>query len=160
MTVMFLEGSDAADADWRAFEQLVAQHVADTNPGAIVEHDQHLPGRHSGVPRQVDVLARSEYEGQTVTAVYECKHYGRSVSLGTVEEFIGKLGDLAVDRGVLCVFGGITDAALRRLCGVTHPRVDLLIWRRPELLYGYMFIGTDGEERWEPVYEGSPSSFL
>jgi transposase InsO family protein len=79
----------------------VAQHVADTNPGAIVEHDQHLPGRHSGVPRQVDVLARSEYEGQTVTAVYECKHYGRSVSLGTVEEFIGKLGDLAVDRGGL-----------------------------------------------------------
>ena len=67
---------------------------------------------------------------------YECKLYKRAISIGTVEEFIGKLHDLRVDRGVLCVFGGVTPAAFRRLGGVLHPNIDIYIWHREKPAYG------------------------
>ncbi|MFF0142963.1 hypothetical protein ACFYRN_41910 [Streptomyces sp. NPDC005227] len=45
--------------------------------------------------------------------VCECK---RAVGLATVEEFIGKLHDLNVGRGVLCVFGSITAPGVLTPC--------------------------------------------
>lgn len=121
----------ANNADnWQAFERFVADEVSKLDSNATVEHDAKLQGVHSGIERQIDVLASVRALGATMQVVYECKLYKRAVGIGTVEEFIGKILDLRVDRGVLCVFGNITPSAFHRLLGVLHPRLDLYIWHR------------------------------
>ncbi|MGW6600594.1 restriction endonuclease [Streptomyces sp. NPDC055036] len=130
--VMYLSmpfSADEAD-NWRSFERLVADEVGKLDPNATVQHDARLMGVHSGIERQIDVLASARAVGATVRVAFECKLYKRAVSIGTVEEFIGKLQDVRVDRGVLCVFGGVTPAAFRRLAGVLHPNIDIYIWHR------------------------------
>jgi hypothetical protein len=126
----------AGDADnWQSFERLVADHVSKLDSNVTVEHDVKLMGVHSKIERQIDVLASVPALGSTMQIVFECKLYKRAVGIGTAEEFIGKLQDLRVDRGVLCVFGGVTPAAFRRLAGVLHPRIDICIWHRDEPTY-------------------------
>ncbi|MER5769263.1 restriction endonuclease [Streptomyces sp. NPDC001985] len=107
---------------------MVADQVSKLDSNATVEHDVKLKGVHSGIERQIDVLASVQALGATMQVVYECKLYKRAVGIGTVEEFIGKILDLRVDRGVLCVFGDVTPSAFRRLAGVIHPRLDLCLW--------------------------------
>ncbi|MFF4180181.1 restriction endonuclease [Streptomyces sp. NPDC001750] len=134
----------ASDADnWQSFERLVADQVGKLDANVTVEHDVKLMGVHSKVERQIDVLASVPALGSTMQIVFECKLYKRAVSIGTVEEFIGKLQDLRVDRGVLCVFGGVTPAAFRRLAGILHPQIDIYIWHRDEPTY----------LDWEEVFE-------
>ncbi|MGW1955777.1 restriction endonuclease [Streptomyces sp. NPDC001920] len=123
----------ASDADnWQSFERLVADQVSKLDANATVQHDARLVGVHSKIERQIDVLASVPAIGGTLRIAFECKLYKRAVSIGTVEEFIGKLLDLRVDRGVLCVFGGVTPAAFRRLLAVLHPSIDLYMWHREE----------------------------
>ncbi|WP_244419946.1 restriction endonuclease [Streptomyces hygroscopicus] len=160
---MYLESSPTADdaVNWRAFEQLVAKHVAALDPKAQVTHDARLKGRLSGIERQIDVLARGSLAGSTITIAFECKCYKRSVGLATIEEFIGKLHDLAVDRGVLCIFGDITEPAFRRLAHTSHPQVDLYVWRKPKLKAWEIDINERGEEVLTPVYyRVTPESFF
>ncbi|MEU8782641.1 restriction endonuclease [Streptomyces sp. NPDC048637] len=151
---MYLESSPTADdeVNWRAFEELVAKHVADLDPKARVTHDARLKGRLSGIDRQVDVLARGSLAGSMITIAFECKRYKRSVGIATVEEFIGKLHDLAVDRGVLCVFGDVTEPAFWRLAHANHPQIDLYVWRRPKPTGWEIDINDMGEEVLTPVY--------
>ncbi|MEU5323441.1 restriction endonuclease [Streptomyces sp. NPDC021056] len=156
--VMYLRmpfSNDDAD-NWRSFERLVADQVGRLDPNVNVEHDVKLKGVHSQIERQIDVLASAPAIGSTVRIAFECKLYKRSVSIGTVEEFIGKLQDLRVDRGVLCVFGGVTPAAFRRLAGVLHPRIDLYIWHRDKPTYldwenacDVDNLGVDAEADWD-----------
>ncbi|MEU4954380.1 restriction endonuclease [Streptomyces lavendulae] len=131
--VMYLRSYPPADkeTDWRAFEETVTKWVTDLDPRATVTHDARLKGRMSGIERQIDVLISGRLAGTEVKIVFECKRYERSVGLATVEEFIGKLHDLDVDRGVLCVFGSITAPAFSRLARAAHPQVDLYVWERP-----------------------------
>ncbi|MEV7199395.1 restriction endonuclease [Streptomyces griseoluteus] len=126
----------ASDADnWQSFERLVADEVSKLDSNATVQHDAKLVGVHSKIERQIDVLASVPAIGATMRIAFECKLYKRAVSIGTVEEFIGKLQDLRVDRGVLCVFGDVTPAAYRRLAGVLHPSIDLYLWHREKPTY-------------------------
>ena len=110
------------------FEKLVAEQVRRLDPSAVVEHNQHVPGRLSGTPRQVDVLVRGRVGGEEIVIVFECKRYKRAVGLATVEEFIGKLHDLAADKGVLFVCGTFTQAAVRRMENATYPRIAAYIY--------------------------------
>ncbi|MFF7897090.1 restriction endonuclease [Streptomyces sp. NPDC007907] len=118
--------------DWRSFERLVAQQVRELDANATVHHDAKLTGIHSKAERQIDVLASVPAIGGTLRIAFECKLHKRAVGITTAEEFIGKLLDLRVDRGILCVFGGVTPAALRRLGSVAHPSIDLYMWHRDE----------------------------
>lgn len=131
MTIRMPFWSTEAD-DWRSFERLVAQQVGELDANATVHHDAKLTGIHSKVERQIDVLASVPAIGGALRIAFECKLHKRAVGIATAEEFIGKLLDLRVDRGILCVFGGVTPAALRRLAAVAHPSIDLYMWHREE----------------------------
>lgn len=146
----------ANDADnWQAFERLVADEVGKLDANVTVEHDAKLLGVHSRVQRQVDVMVTVPALGSAMRVAFECKLYKRAVSIGTVEEFIGKLNDLEVDRGVFCVFGSLTPAAFRRLAGVLHPRIDIFIWHRgkPDLLDRQSAFEEDNLEDMTSVWE-------
>ena len=50
---------DAADPRWKRFEKLVARIVATLSSDAVVTYDDKIPGRLSGVLRQIDVSIRA-----------------------------------------------------------------------------------------------------
>ncbi|MEU3222619.1 restriction endonuclease [Streptomyces sp. NPDC006976] len=147
MTELAARGS--SEASWREFELLVAEVVRRSDPFATVEHDQRLRGR-SGKLRQIDVLARGKVAGEEILIVVECKDHGRPVGVAEVEAFLGKLLDVAADKGVLFSSSGYTDGAVRRMESTTHPRINAYGYFRPaarERPYEEILDG----EFWEPT---------
>lgn len=108
---------------WWEYEQEVAQLVEELDSGTTVEHNMRVTGRVSGVKRQLDALVQGQVAGQPVTIVIEAKRYARKVSIGTIDEFIGKMLDVGCDRGVLYAAGGFSDAALSRASSARNPAV-------------------------------------
>lgn len=112
-------------AFWLAYEMQVAALVQALDANASITHNELRIGELSGVARQVDALAVGSIAGQTLHVVFEAKCYGRRISIGTVDEFIGKLLDLGAERGILYAAGGFTEGAVRRAERALNPRVGL-----------------------------------
>ncbi|MEV6395583.1 restriction endonuclease [Streptomyces sp. NPDC051907] len=112
-------------AFWLAYEKRVAKLVKALDANATITHNEKQIGALSGVPRQIDALAVGSVAGQKMNVVIEAKCYGRRVSIGTVDEFIGKLIDLGAERGILYAAGGFTDGAVKRAERALNPRVAL-----------------------------------
>lgn len=128
--------------DWRGYESYVLGSLAAQFPGVRLEANVKLAGKRSGVPRQIDVLA---YADQVVAI--ECKYFGRRVDVKCVEAFIGMLGDVEIQRGILVTAVGFSEAAKRRALNdqlnvelqLIHPdrlsehqhRGAPLVWRAP-----------------------------
>lgn len=95
--------------DWRGYEAYVAGALAAHFGSIRFEQDVHLPGRISGAPRQIDVLAHA----MELTAI-ECKYVGRRIDVQIVDAFVGKLIDIGLTSGVIVTAKGFTPAAERR----------------------------------------------
>ncbi|MCX4641786.1 restriction endonuclease [Streptomyces sp. NBC_01446] len=108
---------------WQDFEGEVAELVEGLDSGAFVEQDAHIPGLVSGTLRQLDALVRGQVVGQNITIAIEAKRYKRPVSIGTIDEFVGKLLDVGCDRGVLYAAGGFTEGALSRASNARNPGI-------------------------------------
>ncbi|MEU6044801.1 restriction endonuclease [Streptomyces griseus] len=112
---------------WREYEQEVATLVDSLDASTAVLHNRYVVGRISGVRRQLDAVVEGHLAGQHVSIVIEAKLYRRSVSIGTVDEFIGKMLDVGCDRGVLYAAGGFTDGALSRASNARNPAVGCVL---------------------------------
>ena len=100
--------------DWLKYEKTVFEYLQLDHPEAEVVHNVSLPGRLSGVPRQIDVLVAERFGVKTYVTAFEAKHYTRKIDVKGVEEAIGLFRDVGVDRGVMITTVGYSDAALRR----------------------------------------------
>jgi Restriction endonuclease len=117
------EMSSPTPPQWKLFEQGVQDVLAKLDPAADVRHDTTVIGDLSGTPRQIDVLITGTIAGQSITIVAECKHYKRRLGIGAVDEFAGKLLDIAAERGILYALNGLTGPALGRAAGCKVPRI-------------------------------------
>lgn len=108
---------------WQEFEWEVNELIASLDPGAHLVADEHVLGLISGATRQLDAFVRGQVVGQPITIAVEAKRYKRPISIGTVDEFIGKMLDVGCDRGILCSAGGFSEAALSRASNARHPAV-------------------------------------
>ena len=93
------------DADWRKYERHIADKLREWGGDqADVKFNQTLPGKFSGVERQVDALVTGAFAGDVekeVTAAVDCKHYARNVTVPQVEAFMGLVEDVQTDLGLL-----------------------------------------------------------
>lgn len=96
------------DRLWERYELSVHKLLSTLDPSSSVTHNQRVPGRLIGVPRQVDVLAYGEVVRVRVTVAIECKKHGRVVDVGVVDQFVGKLLDIGADRGIIYSYSGFT----------------------------------------------------
>lgn len=112
-------------AFWLAYEKRVTALVKALDANASITHNEIRVGALSGVPRQIDALAVGSVAGQKLNVVIEAKCYGRRVSIGTIDEFIGKLLDIGAARGILYVAGGFTTGAVKRAERALNPGVAL-----------------------------------
>jgi len=123
-----------ASNDWKSYEAYVAGSLKRRFPHARVEANQKLPGKKSGITRQIDIVVTA-----TQQVAVDCKCYRRKVDVKHVETFLGMLDDLGISHGVLVTTRGYTKAAFSR--AKNDPRnIDLQILS-PDRLSEYQHIG-------------------
>ncbi|NOU09753.1 MAG: hypothetical protein HOO98_07015 [Nitrospira sp.] len=100
--------------EWKEYELAVRDELAASLPDATVLADVRLPGIRSQTERQIDVLIEERLSGHLVRTAVDAKLYSRPLDVKDVEDFIGMLGDIEVERGLLVTKTGYTKAAMAR----------------------------------------------
>lgn len=104
------------------FEKLVAKIQKQLAPNAEILHNQKLPGRKSGRPRQIDVLVKDRIGQYDIQIIIDCKDYKKPADVKAVEEFYGLLEDVGAQKGVLVCPAGFSGTAKTRAEGL---QIDL-----------------------------------
>jgi hypothetical protein len=111
------------DPLWQRYEYSVSRLLAAMDRDARVAHNKWIDGHLSQVRRQVDVLVQGTVVGLDITIAVECKRYRRPVGIERIDQFVGKLLDLAADRGILYSYSGFSESAVCRAMGSRNPNV-------------------------------------
>jgi len=119
---------------WERYEASIHELIVALDPSAEVRRDQRVRGRLSQALRQIDVWAKGRVAGVELTVAVECKRYGRPVTIGEVDQFIGMLLDIGADRGVLYSYSGFSNAAVMRAQSARNPHVITVALETPEIV--------------------------
>ncbi len=121
-----------ADKPSTEYEKLVRdiyQTLHDAEyPGTVkVEHDKKVDGC-SGCRHQIDVYWEVRVEGETSKVAIECKHYNKTVEVGTVRDFFGVVFDTGA-KGIMVTKRGFQKGARQF---ADRYGISLVEVRRPE----------------------------
>jgi Restriction endonuclease len=151
---------------WEQYEQYICRRLREwAGDTATIEFNAKLPGKFSGVLRQVDALVTGDFAGATsLTAAVDCKRYSRKVHVKHVDQFVGFVGDVQTDVGLLVTNIGFTPAAHARasqgikLLTVEHvPQPQIFVAEIDNLPRIYR--PADDEPYYEgDYYEGGPGN--
>ena len=113
---------------WRAYESQIYQSLlAEVPPSAEVRFDTTLPGRFSGIERQIDVLVTDIFAGlEKHQMIVDCKCFSRPIDVIHVEAFAGLLDDVNIPLGRLVTNRGFTEAARRRARHVREAVLEVI----------------------------------
>ncbi len=118
---------------WKLYEkQIYAKLKTGVAADAEVTFDergsQRLPGRFSGVDRQIDVIVRGTFAGfpDIQTMIVDCKLVRRRLDVTHVEAFAGLLDDVNVTLGLLVTAEGFSEAAKRRAAAIRGMELDVV----------------------------------
>jgi hypothetical protein len=102
--------------EYRDYENGVADVLAYLAGGsATVYRDVRLSGMRSGRKRQIDVLVRGRIFGSAdVTMIVDCKRRKKPVDVKAIDSFIGMVGDVGAEVGMIVTSSGSTAAAQAR----------------------------------------------
>lgn len=100
--------------NWKEYERSVFDELALVYPGTNIQHDVKLPGRFSKTARQVDIHIGGIVCGVYYQIVVDTKYYEKKIDVKDIEEFIGMLGDIDCNHGMLITEQGFTPAAANR----------------------------------------------
>jgi hypothetical protein len=116
--------------NWRDYEHQIHQRLTDlAGPESVVSFDQKLQGKVSGVSRQVDVLVEGAFANETMRGIrlaVDCKCWSTGIDVADVDAFIGFLGDLPVDLGLLATTKSFSEGAKKRAQGARGVRLEII----------------------------------
>jgi hypothetical protein len=122
----------------RLAEQVVALFEAQIGgPDVVVTSPDHLPGRNSGVDREVDVTIRARVGSSDVLVIFECRDRASSEDVTWPEQVRTKREDVGADKAVIVSTSGFSGAARRtaraygielRTLSELDPVADLVDW--------------------------------
>lgn len=100
---------------WQQFEEGVAALGRALDPDAVVQHDVHLPDRHTRRPRQRDVWIEARIcKLFPVAVLVSCKRWKRKLHQGDLDAFAGELASSSAHKGVIYSYSGFTEPALEK----------------------------------------------
>jgi len=108
--------------DWREFESEVEQYFREEYPNAHIARNVKVPGIHSGVLRQIDVLIEQQLCDMPFRIVVDAKYRAEKLDVKDIEEFLGLAQDVQANKAILVSLSGYTDAAITRAS-----KADLLL---------------------------------
>jgi restriction endonuclease len=88
-----------------------------------VEHNVRLPGRISGISRQIDVLVRTSFGGIDLLYIIDCKDKAEPLDIKEIGEATELRDDVGAHRAAIVSASGFTKAARPR---AAQERVELL----------------------------------
>jgi hypothetical protein len=100
--------------DWREYEAEIEQHFREEYPHARITRNAKMPGVHSGVLRQIDVLVEQQLCDMPFRIVVDGKFRTDKLDVKDVEEFLGLVEDVQAHKAVLVSLAGYTEAATTR----------------------------------------------
>jgi hypothetical protein len=109
----------------------------------VVFHQKEYIRRSSGLPIKIDVSFDVEVAGARVLVLVECKHYGKRVDVGDIDEFFAKVQDVGAHKGIIVTTVGFQHGAEK----AAEARGIALALLSDEVVSGemvYLF------KRWEP----------
>jgi hypothetical protein len=120
--------------DYREYENGVTDVLRFiTGSDVEVQRDVLLPGRRSGVERQVDVRVRGSMFGLLdATLVVDCKLWKKKLDVNHVGTFLTYLDDVGADLGMLITTEGYTPAAKKLAQDARGIRAEVLTLRELE----------------------------
>jgi hypothetical protein len=139
-----MQGSDShptGSPDWKVYERQIYDLLRTKAQDAQVTFDdrgrQTIPGRLSGIDRQIDVVLRGKFPplGEELTLIVDCKCFARRIDIGDMEGFIGLVEDVGAPLGLLVTNVGFSKAAERRAKSVRGISIDvtefdrLAVWK-------------------------------
>jgi hypothetical protein len=152
----------AKEPDWRRYERQIYERLVKAAGGegkAKVTFDKLLPGRQSGVERQIDVYVEGEFANGIIeaTMAVDCKHFDRKVDVKGVETFIGLVEDIGTDFGLLVTTKGYSEAARNRAAAARGVKVDIVPYEEledwePEVLFCPVCTDLDSDRAPGPLY--------
>lgn len=102
-------------AEWLKYEELVYQECLRIFDKAHVSYNAKIKGKYSLQKRQIDILiSQCNIDGSTYTIAIDTKHYKNKIDVKCVESFIGMLGDIDVNIGIIISDIGFTKGAIKR----------------------------------------------
>lgn len=129
--------SPIADADWKRYEkQIEARLRAKARGPVTITANTTLPGRISGVDRQIDILVDGQFSGITsMKMIVDCKCWSTKVDVKHMESFIGMVQDVGVQAGMLITTMGVTPAAAQRGAHILTevvPLIEVAVFDEPD----------------------------
>lgn len=125
-------------AEYRDYENGVADIIAFLGASSSVRRNARLPGRLSDTPRQIDVCVNGELLGKAdATLIVDCKRWSVPLDVSDVGSFIDLARDVEADFGLLVsLVGASASAKCRTLAeGVIAIRAlslaELASWHPP-----------------------------
>lgn len=79
--------------------------------GVVVFHQKEYMRRSSGLPIKIDVSFEVDVAGARVLVLVECKHYGKRVDVGDIDEFFAKVQDVSAHKGIIVTTVGFQNGA-------------------------------------------------
>jgi hypothetical protein len=96
---------------WVDFEQLATQIYQEMLPRAKVVHNDHIMGRDSKVPRQIDISIRYSVVSHDLLMIVQARDKDRPADINAVGEFATVIRDVRANKGILICRSGFTAGA-------------------------------------------------
>ncbi len=115
------------DRDWRAYEEQIHTRLLRLGADAEIAFDARLPGKLSGVERQVDIFISGTFANiGAATMAVDCKCFSRKVDVKNVEMAIGLVEDVGADLGLIVTTEGFSTGAKHRAKAVRGITLDVV----------------------------------
>lgn len=111
---------------WKEYEQMTQKYFKLRFPNSSIKHNVMLDGIKSKIKRQIDVFIEEIVCGYKIQMVVECKDWAKPLDVGDVEQFIAKLEDVGVDKGIMVSKSGYSKAAKELSYSYNHIHLHVL----------------------------------
>lgn len=133
--------------NWKKYENQVFTYFKDRYPNAQIEQNIFIVGHISKTKRQIDLLVEETVAGYKIKIVIECKDWNKPLDVADIEQFVQKLNDIRIFKGVIIAKSGYTKAAKEYIKNTGD--INLHVLRFEDLknfqgFYGFTYRGIHG----------------
>lgn len=100
--------------DWKDYEKQIEAHFVEEYPSARITGNAKLPGRYSGIDRQIDLLIEVQACDLSFRIVVDAKCRNQRIDVNDLESFLGLVRDVGAHKAIMISTEGYTEAAIQR----------------------------------------------
>jgi hypothetical protein len=93
-------------AKGREYEQFVFEKFRTLFPDSTVTFDDHIMGRQSRFPRQIDISIKTRAGGEEILYIVDCKDHRKPADINTLGAFSALMRDVGATKGFLICTSG------------------------------------------------------